>query len=156
MDKKCPGQSSRRMIPDQVVSELECPECGYQVEFFPTDSSRACPECGTRVEKSRDQLRNDLACADWCPSAEECLGPDFSKVKKVLEGKQVETLQALLDSIPDTEKDVKDFFRKAHRDCEDEEFLIDTEKSVKPLKKANPELHEKVVKYYSEFTKESD
>lgn len=155
MDKQCPGQSSRRMTPDQVVSDLECPECGYQVEFFPTDSFRNCPECGTRVEKSRDQLSDDLACADWCPAAEECLGPDSSRVKKVLEEKQNETLQALLDSVPDTEKEVKDFFRQAHQDCEVEDLLIDTEKSVKPLKDTNPELHKKVVKYYSEFTNNS-
>ncbi|MFB6290961.1 MAG: hypothetical protein ABEJ25_04450 [Candidatus Bipolaricaulia bacterium] len=152
MGKKCPGQSTRRMTPDQAVDELECPECGYKVEFFPTDSSRDCPECGTKVEKTRDQLRDDLACADWCPAAEECLGPDFARVKEALERKQNQTLEKLLESIPDDEKEVKDFFRKAYQDCEDEDLLIDTEKSVKPLQDRNPELHEKVVKYYSEFT----
>ena len=140
------------MTPDQIVSELECPECGYRVEFFPADSSRDCPKCGKRVEKTGDQIRDDLACADWCPAAEECLGPDYSRVKKALNEKQNETLKALLDSIPDTEREVKDFFRKAHRDCEDEDLIIDTEKSVKPLKDSDPELHEKVVKYYSEYT----
>ena len=51
-----------------------------------------------------DQLRDDLVCADWCPTAEGCLGPNFSRVKNALEEKQNETLQVLLDSIPDTEK----------------------------------------------------
>lgn len=140
------------MTPDQAVDELECPECGYKVEFFPTDSSRDCPECGTRIKKSRDRLRDDLACADWCPAAEECLGPDFSRVKEALERKKNETLQELLDSIPEEEKEVRSFFRKAYRESKDEEGLMDPEKTVKPLKDSNPELHEKVVKYYSEFT----
>lgn len=152
--KRCPGQSLRRKAPGQAVQELECPECGYKVEFFPTDSFRDCPECGTKVEKTEAQLEQDLGCADWCPAAEECLGPDFSRVKKALQRDRDETLQELLNSIPEEEKGVRSFFREAYRKSEDEELLIDTEKTVKPLKDGDPELHEKVVMYYSEFTKE--
>lgn len=154
MAKKCPGQSLRRKTPEQAVQELECPECGYQVEFFPTDSYRDCPECGTKVEKTEEQLKEDLVCAYWCPAAKECLGSDLSRVKSTLQKNQDKTLQELLDSIPEEEKEVRNFFRKAYRETKDEDLLIDTEKSVKRLKNSDPELHEKVVKYYSEFTKE--
>lgn len=154
MHKRCPGQSPRRKTPDQAVRELECPECGYEVEFFPQDSYRDCPECGTKVEKTGDQLKKDLECTDWCPAAEECLGSDFTRVKKVLKGKRDEAFQELLDSVPKEEKKVRDFFRRAYRECKDEELLIDTEKSVKPLKDNDPDLHKKVVNYYSEFMKD--
>ncbi len=71
MQTKCPGQDTRYWNPGDVF-EVECGECGYEVEFFKDDAQRRCPKCGTRV--SNPKL--NLGCAQWCEHAKECLGYD--------------------------------------------------------------------------------
>ena len=74
---KCPGQDSRNWTPEDVF-DVKCSSCGGDVEFFKTDVSRRCPECGHRV--INPDL--DLACAEWCPHAELCLGQTLGVVGK--------------------------------------------------------------------------
>ena len=71
MQTMCPGQDTRYWSPGDVF-EVQCGECGYEVEFFKDDAQRRCPKCGTRV--SNPKL--NLGCAQWCEHAKECLGYD--------------------------------------------------------------------------------
>ena len=65
---RCPGQDMRFWTAD-AVSEVRCPHCGHEVEFFKDEPVRTCRSC-------RKQVRNpnlDLACAEWCSYAAQCL-----------------------------------------------------------------------------------
>ena len=66
---RCPGQDPRYWTED-VVSDVPCPECGRAVEFFKDETSARCPGCGHKFRNPN----LDLACAQWCAFAEECLG----------------------------------------------------------------------------------
>jgi predicted RNA-binding Zn-ribbon protein involved in translation (DUF1610 family) len=64
----CPGQDTRYWKPEDIF-EHPCVSCGNPVEFFKNDLRRQCPNCGA----STINPRNDLACAQWCKHAKECL-----------------------------------------------------------------------------------
>jgi len=66
---KCPGQDSRYWKPGAVF-EVECPNCGNEVEFFKDDTTRLCKKCGHRFVNPE----MDFGCASYCPYAEQCLG----------------------------------------------------------------------------------
>jgi putative nucleotidyltransferase with HDIG domain len=66
---KCPGQDSRYWKPGAIF-EVQCPQCGHEVEFFKDDTARRCPKCGTRFVNPE----MDFGCASYCPYAERCLG----------------------------------------------------------------------------------
>ncbi len=154
---KCPGQDLSRKTPEEALHLINCPHCGYEVEFFFDDKSRVCPNCGIKLEKSDQRLLKDFGCASWCAAAEDCLGPQlyvkFNGARKRLGDEKKRDLKRLLDSIPGNEGEVKDFFVQAFNENTDLGLLINPEKSIKPLEKKNPKLYEKVVKRYSEYTK---
>lgn len=152
---KCPGQDLGRKQLKDIIYEINCPHCGYEVEFFFDDKSRPCPRCKNRVEKSDERLLKDFGCASWCLAAEECLGPKFfSRLKaakeKIIKEKQAH-LRKLLKLIPDKEEEVKKFIIKAFKANTDLELFINPH-DIKPLKNNNPQLYEKVIKYFSEYT----
>ncbi len=64
----CPGQDPRFWKAEDV-SEEPCIHCGKVVEFFKDDLRRKCPYCRQMTYNPH----HDLACAAWCPSAEQCL-----------------------------------------------------------------------------------
>jgi len=64
----CPGS---RNIREPTPEEIACPECGYAVEIWTKEFSRACPNCGTRVYREHRP-----SCIDWCPYGKECVGPE--------------------------------------------------------------------------------
>ena len=66
---RCPGQDTRYWTGD-VVSEVPCPACGVEMEFFKDEGSRRCSSCGHRFSNPN----MDLSCAEWCKHAKECLG----------------------------------------------------------------------------------
>lgn len=66
---RCPGQDPRYWTED-VVSDIPCPECGRSVEFFRDETTARCPGCGHKFRNPK----LDLACAQWCAFAEQCLG----------------------------------------------------------------------------------
>lgn len=66
---KCPGQDSRYWKFDDIF-EAECPECGTELEFFKTDTTRKCTNCGHRFLNPN----MDFGCASHCQYAEQCLG----------------------------------------------------------------------------------
>jgi hypothetical protein len=75
---RCPGQDSQFWKPEDV-RDATCPRCRLKVEVWKDDVWRTCPHCGLRFVNPN----MDLACAQWCRSAEKCLGPEF--VKKMRE-----------------------------------------------------------------------
>ena len=67
----CPGQDSRYWTPDDVT-ELPCPGCGQELEFFKDEPSQACPGCGIRVPNPMV----DQGCAEHCQHGKLCTGAD--------------------------------------------------------------------------------
>lgn len=66
---RCPGQDMRYWSGDAAF-EVPCPKCGHTVELFKDESSARCASCGHRFKNPKI----DLACAQWCAFAEQCLG----------------------------------------------------------------------------------
>ncbi|MBW2040182.1 MAG: HD domain-containing protein [Deltaproteobacteria bacterium] len=66
---RCPGQDTRYWGPDDIF-DVECPKCGYEVEFFKIDPTRKCPNCGHKIVNPK----MDFGCATYCLYAEQCLG----------------------------------------------------------------------------------
>ena len=98
MFQQCPGQDGRSWSPDDV-NEKNCPDCGYEVEFFKFDLLRCCPECG------RDMINPgfDLGCAEWCDQAANCIGEGstlYSEVQTLRE-KVEEKITRLLENNPE-------------------------------------------------------
>ncbi len=64
----CPGQDMQYWKSEDIF-ECPCAHCGKPIEFFKDDLRRKCPECGEFMVNPR----NDMACAEWCKFAAECL-----------------------------------------------------------------------------------
>jgi predicted RNA-binding Zn-ribbon protein involved in translation (DUF1610 family) len=45
---KCPGQDTK-VWSAQSLSEVACPNCGNEIEFWKDDRSRKCEKCGEEV-----------------------------------------------------------------------------------------------------------
>jgi HD superfamily phosphodiesterase len=73
---KCPGQDMRFWKPGDIF-ETPCPKCGRKVEFFKDEVRRRC-RCGHEIVNPR----LDFGCAQWCPYAEQCVGPVPEEVKE--------------------------------------------------------------------------
>jgi len=43
------GCALRIMTPEAVI----CPNCGYEVEFFPDEDKRECPRCGQEILREK-------------------------------------------------------------------------------------------------------
>lgn len=70
---KCPGQDTRYWKPGDIF-DVRCPGCGREVEFFRDDAKRRC-RCGLVLVNPK----LNLACAEWCQKAEECIGAETEK-----------------------------------------------------------------------------
>ncbi len=64
---QCPGQDTMFWKPTDVF-EIECPKCGYHVEFFKLDVKRKC-RCGHEIVNPKI----DFGCAQWCSYGDKCL-----------------------------------------------------------------------------------
>ena len=64
---QCPGQDTMFWKPTDVF-EIECPKCGYHVEFFKLDVKRKC-RCGHEMVNPKI----DFGCAQWCSYGDKCL-----------------------------------------------------------------------------------
>lgn len=73
---RCPGQDQRFWKPGDI-SEVQCPGCGQNVEFFKDEPQIKCCHCGQVVVNPRI----DLGCAQWCQYAQQCLA--VSKVHNI-------------------------------------------------------------------------
>lgn len=45
---KCPGQDTK-VWSGRDLSEVQCPNCGSEIEFWKDDRSRKCDKCGQEV-----------------------------------------------------------------------------------------------------------
>jgi predicted amidophosphoribosyltransferase len=52
------------------IFEVLCPHCKKSIEFWKDEPVLVCPGCKKEVRNPR----LDLSCAEWCQSADECLG----------------------------------------------------------------------------------
>ncbi len=52
--KKCSGSESIPSSPG-AVTEISCPKCGYEIEFFSDDAKRKCKKCGQVIENPQYQ-----------------------------------------------------------------------------------------------------
>lgn len=77
--RKCPGQDTQFWTPEDLY-EVPCPICSAGVEFFKDDVIRRCGNCGHLFRNPR----LDLACAEWCAYADQCV----PQLKKALEGEE--------------------------------------------------------------------
>lgn len=101
---KCPGWGLGWKKPEDVVEYKECPNCGYDIEFFLDDKSRKCPECSTVVIKNDEQFLKDYGCADWCYAAEDCLGTKlYSRIKEAKKRIKEGHLENLVHNLPEKE-----------------------------------------------------
>jgi hypothetical protein len=66
---KCPGQDSRFWGSDAIF-ELNCPQCGQEVEFFKDEPIRKCKKCGFKIINPK----MDFGCISYCQFADQCLG----------------------------------------------------------------------------------
>ena len=65
---RCPGQDRRFWKPGDIF-DAQCPHCGEEIEFWKDDVRVSCTQCG----KVAVNPRLNLACAQWCKWAEQCL-----------------------------------------------------------------------------------
>ena len=75
---RCPGQDPLFWKPGDVF-EIECPKCGYHVEFFKFDVKRKC-RCGHEIVNPKI----NFGCAEWCPYGDSCIDglPEEMKAKQ--------------------------------------------------------------------------
>lgn len=147
---KCPGQNTRFWGPEDIF-DVPCPSCGSAVEFFKDDSHRACKGCG----KVLYNPRNNFGCANWCPAARECLGPEKYESLRELAQREIagkNDMEVLLDSIPIHEAELRLFFKCLYLKQGSPDRLFDAEE-LKHLQTDNPKLFEKATHYYQEFRK---
>ena len=73
--KGCPGAINIR---EATPEDIDCPQCGEEVEIWSDELIAKCSHCGASV--SRDQ---GPSCIDWCNFAEECIGTEkYQRLKK--------------------------------------------------------------------------
>lgn len=120
---RCPGQDTQTWGFDAIF-EVTCPKCGKEVEFFKDEMKHKCPYCGERVFNER----MNMGCAKWCPSAASCVGPDSMKDLAVSEQrkKRREDFRFLLETIPETDADVRELFKTLYTEYPGEDALFDT------------------------------
>lgn len=64
----CPGSKA---IKEPTPEYIPCPNCGNEVEVWTHELMYPCDKCGTPVFREQGP-----SCIDWCPFAEECVGPE--------------------------------------------------------------------------------
>jgi len=78
--RKCTGNNTQEWGFDAIF-DVECPECGYVVEFFKDEITRNCPMCeGTIINP-----RKDYGCGQWCSASsphQRNFCPKFKKSKQ--------------------------------------------------------------------------
>jgi hypothetical protein len=70
------------------VFEIECPKCGYPVEFFKFDVKRKC-RCGHEMVNPKI----DFGCAQWCSYGDKCLESLPEEIKVIQKEEQNKRLK---------------------------------------------------------------
>lgn len=55
---RCPREDPLQKMDSSSVFEVECPSCGYEVEFLGGETQRKCDKCGEAIQNPK------LAAAD--------------------------------------------------------------------------------------------
>lgn len=77
-DKSCPGS---RTIREPRPENIDCPDCGAEVEIWTDELKATCSKCGSKVYRAQQ-----ASCIDWCPHARDCVGPEvYERLKPGLE-----------------------------------------------------------------------
>lgn len=92
----CPGQDTAFWKPGDIY-EVECSNCGQELEFFKDDASRRCTRCGQKVANPK----LNLGCAQWCEHAKECLGYDPKEAVQA-EGAETSLVDRLIEAMQKT------------------------------------------------------
>ncbi|MFH1003501.1 MAG: hypothetical protein V1780_05085, partial [Chloroflexota bacterium] len=92
MTKSCPGS---RTIREPVPDEIKCPQCGGEVEIWTDELKATCPNCGHKVFREAR-----VSCIDWCPHAQECVGPEvYQRLKPGGEAELAEATRKTVQEI---------------------------------------------------------
>ena len=145
---KCPGQNMRFWGPGDIF-DVPCPQCGEAVEFFRDDSKRRCANCGKLIFNPRQ----NFSCAAWCPAARDCLGPQrYESLRQIArqEKERKNDMEALLDTIPLKEWELRLLFKQMYLEQGDPQRLFDA-RLLQEVKEKNPALFQKAVDYYQQF-----
>lgn len=108
---QCPGQN-RMFWKSEDIFDAVCPHCGAALEFWKDDIRRGCSSCGKTVVNPR----LNLACAQWCRYADQCL-----------EGLTLE--DQLIAAIKDVFADDERFFNRALQALEHAKRILESEKA---------------------------
>ncbi len=73
---RCPGQDQRYWKPEDIFDH-NCPDCGYEIEFWKDEPQRICKGCGKEVKNPKI----DLGCAEWCEFGSICKGTGVGSKK---------------------------------------------------------------------------
>ncbi|MCK4999184.1 MAG: hypothetical protein KAS23_06605 [Anaerohalosphaera sp.] len=87
---RCPGQDQRFWKLDDIF-EVNCPQCGYSIEFWKDEPQVKCPKCKQVITNPK----LDLGCAKWCKRAKECLGQLAGAQSNIMCNKLIEELREL-------------------------------------------------------------
>ncbi|MBI5789772.1 MAG: hypothetical protein HZA78_13055 [Candidatus Schekmanbacteria bacterium] len=147
----CPGQNMRFWGPEDIF-DIPCPKCGQPVEFFKDDSQRICKGC----QKVIFNPRKNFGCANWCPAARECLGPEkYDSLKEIaqVEAQRKSDMERLMDTIPLQEIEVRLLFKRLYLKQGSIDRLFDPQELQK-LQEDNPALFQKATQYYQQYRKQ--
>jgi len=78
--KGCPGAVNVR---EAKPEDIECSQCGAEVEIWSDELTARCSQCGARVSRELGP-----SCIDWCSFAEQCIGTE--KYERLKKGNSVE------------------------------------------------------------------
>ncbi|MBI4025748.1 MAG: hypothetical protein HY360_12260 [Verrucomicrobia bacterium] len=108
---QCPGQN-RMFWKSEDIFDAVCPHCGAGLEFWKDDIRRECSSCGKTVVNPR----LNLACAQWCRYADQCL-----------EGLTLE--DQLIATIKEVFADDERLFNRALQALEHAKRILESEKA---------------------------
>ena len=144
---KCPGQDTQQWGFDAIY-DVECPKCRTSIEFFKDEVKHRCRRCGEVVFNER----MDLGCAKWCPSAASCVGIENVKALEISEQRKSrrEDFRILLESIPESEQNVRELFMALYSEYAAEDRLFDTNR-LYTVQERDPKLFERASEVFRAF-----
>lgn len=64
--RRCSGNNTQEWG-FEAIFEMECPGCGFVIEFYKDEIKKVCKICGETVPNNR----KDQGCGQWCSSKSE-------------------------------------------------------------------------------------
>ena len=136
---KCPGQDQRFWKPEDIF-EIDCPECGISVEFWKDEPQVKCPNCKHSIVNPK----LDLACAEWCQYAEECLGMVNQQKDAILSNKLIQHLRQIAGTNKNVIRKSLEILRYAERILVKEKgdpFVVKASAILSQVYNSHPQTH---------------